>query len=298
MRVDALPVEVLGAVAALASAATWAVTSLLVRRLMPPYTAVGVGAIRSCAAGALMLGAILTWNGPGPLLAIPAGSLILLVVSIVAAICIGDTAFFESTRRLGLARGMSISTTYPLVAALLAAMFLGEALTARVAVGALLTLGGVLLIVARRAEPGGASADGYWLGVAGATVASVAWGVSAVALKPALRDVDIVTAQAVRLPIAGALLFATPWARGTMSHLRTERTGLRSLVVLSLLTAMSSVLFVAGLKHAGVAAGTVLSATAPMFAIPLGLVFLRERLSAAPIVGSAVTVAGIAVLQA
>ncbi len=292
-----LPVEMLGAAAALASAATWAVTSLLVRRLMPPYTAVGVGAIRSCAAGVLMLGVILIWNGPGPLLAIPSGSLILLIVSIVAAICIGDTAFFDSTRRLGLARGMSISTTYPLVAAVLATVFLGEALTVRVAIGALLILGGVLLIVARGAEPG-APTDGYWLGVAGAAIASVAWGVSAVALKPALRDVDIVTAQAVRLPIAGALLFATPWARGTLSHLRTERTGLRSLVALSLLTAMSSVLFVAGLKHAGVAAGTVLSATAPMFAIPLGLVFLRERPSAAPIVGSAVIVAGIAVLQA
>lgn len=295
---DAFPIEVLGAAAALASAATWAITSLLVRTLMPPYTAAGVGAIRSCAAGVLMLGAILVSNGPGPLLAIPSGSLTLLVVSIVAAICIGDTAFFESTRRLGLARGMSISTTYPLVAAVLAAVFLGEALTARAVVGALLTLGGVLLIVVRRAEPGAAAAEGYWLGVAEAVIASVAWGVSAVALKPALRDVDIVTAQAVRLPLAGALLFATPWARGTMRHLRTEGTGLASLVVLSLLTALSSVLFVTGLKHAGVAAGTVLSATAPMFAIPLGLVFLRERLSPAPIVGSAVAIAGIAVLQA
>ncbi len=290
-------IEVLGAAAALASAATWAITSLLVRTLMPPYTAVGVGAIRSCAAGVLILGMILARNGLGPLLAIPAGSLLLLVVSIVAAICVGDTAFFESTRRLGLARGMSIATTYPLVAAVLAAVCLGEALTVRMAVGALLTLGGVLLIVTRRAEPADQAADGYWRGVVGATVASLAWGVSAVALKPALRDVDIVTAQAVRLPIAGALLFATPWARGTMTNLRTARTGRRSLVVLSLLTAVSSVLYVAGLKHAGVAAGTVLSATAPMFAIPLGLVFLHERLSAGPIMGAVVTVAGIAVLQ-
>ncbi|MGH7388313.1 MAG: DMT family transporter [Candidatus Rokuibacteriota bacterium] len=295
---DGPSLQALGAAAALGSAATWAVTSLLVRRLMPPYTSVGVGAIRSCVGGALLLGTILLLHGPGPLLAIPSGSLALLVVSIVAAICVGDTAFFESTRRLGLARGMSISTTYPLVAAVLAAAFLDEPLTARVAIGALLTLSGVLLIVVRRPEPGLAPEDGWWLGVAGAVIASVAWGVSAVALKPALRDVDAVTAQAVRLPIAGALLFVTPWARGTVSRLRRERTGLRSLVVLGLLTSVSSVMFVVGLQHAGVAVGSALSATAPMFAIPLGLVFLRERLTAAPIVGSAVTIAGIAVLQA
>lgn len=293
---DVPSLQALGALAALGSAATWAVTSLLVRRLMPPYTSVGVGAIRSCVGGALLLGMILLLHGPAPLLAIPSGSLALLVVSIVAAICVGDTAFFESTRRLGLARGMSISTTYPLVAAVLAATLLDEPLTARVAIGALLTLAGVLLIVVRRHEPGIAR-DGWWLGVAGAVIASVAWGVSAVALKPALREVDAVTAQAVRLPIAGALLLATPWARGTVSRLRGERTGLRSLVVLGLLTSASSVMFVVGLKHAGVAVGSALAATAPMFAIPLGLVFLRERLTAAPLVGAAVTIAGIAVLQ-
>ena len=53
----------------------------------------------------------------------------------------------------------------------------------------------------------------------------------------------------------------------------------------------------AGIRHAGVAVATVLSATAPMFAIPLGLAFLGERLAAAAIVGSIVTVIGIAVLQ-
>lgn len=298
MSVDAFSLQALGAAAALGSAVTWAVTSLLVRRLMPPYTSVGVGAIRSCGGGVLLLGLILVMHGPSALLTISSGSLGLLVASIVAAVCIGDTAFFESTRRLGLARAMSISTTYPLVAAVLAMAILDEPLTTHVVIGALLTLAGVLLIVAQRSEPGATPADGWWLGVGGAVIASLAWGVSAVAIKPALREVDIVTAQAIRLPIAGVLLFATPWARGTLSQLTTERTGLRSLVVLSVLTCLSSIMYVAGLKYGGVAVGSALSATAPMFAIPLGLIFLRERLTAAPLAGSVVTVVGIAVLQA
>jgi drug/metabolite transporter (DMT)-like permease len=56
-------------------------------------------------------------------------------------------------------------------------------------------------------------------------------------------------------------------------------------------------LFVAGVRHAGVAVATVLSSTAPIFAIPLGLVFLNERVPAVAAVGAAVTVLGIALLQ-
>jgi drug/metabolite transporter (DMT)-like permease len=46
-----------------------------------------------------------------------------------------------------------------------------------------------------------------------------------------------------------------------------------------------------------VAVATVLSATAPMFAIPLGVVFLGERMTPAAVVGTVMAVAGIAVLQ-
>jgi drug/metabolite transporter (DMT)-like permease len=56
-------------------------------------------------------------------------------------------------------------------------------------------------------------------------------------------------------------------------------------------------MFVAGVKHAGVAVASVLSSTAPMFAIALAVVFLGERLTARALLGAAVTVAGIVVLQ-
>ena len=69
------------------------------------------------------------------------------------------------------------------------------------------------------------------------------------------------------------------------------------LAVISMLTAATSVMFVAGLKYAGVAAGTVLSSTSPLFAIALGLLFLREPLTPRAVLGSIITVLGIAVLQ-
>jgi drug/metabolite transporter (DMT)-like permease len=67
--------------------------------------------------------------------------------------------------------------------------------------------------------------------------------------------------------------------------------------VLSALTAVSSVMFVASVKYAGVTMASVLSSTAPLFAIPLGVVFLGERLPPAVVLGAIVTVAGIVVLR-
>jgi drug/metabolite transporter (DMT)-like permease len=138
----------------------------------------------------------------------------------------------------------------------------------------------------------------WWLGVGAATLAALAWAVSAVALKAPLREVDAVTAQAIRLPIAGLLLLATPWARGAVGRVRAgEPRVLTLMIVLSLLTVASSVMFTAAVKFTGVGVAVVLSSTAPMFAMPLGLLFLGERLTAAPVAGTLIAMAGIAVVQ-
>ena len=64
-----------------------------------------------------------------------------------------------------------------------------------------------------------------------------------------------------------------------------------------MVTAASSVLFVASLKYAGVAVGSVLSSTAPVFALPLGVMFLGERIATPTVLGVLLAVAGVVVLQ-
>ncbi|MBI4635875.1 MAG: DMT family transporter [Candidatus Rokubacteria bacterium] len=276
---------------------TWAITSLLVRTLIPVFNAASVNAIRSSLSGAFLLAWILLGGGLGQLVAVSPRAFGLLAVSILFAISIGDTVFFESTRSLGTARALTVAMTYPLIAAALAAMFFDEAITLQIVTGAVLTLGGLALIVLGKREetPG---EERWWLGVGAATVASIAWAISVVLMKAPLREMDAVTAQAIRLPVAAALLWATPWTwRAPRLLLATDRGVIGRVLALSALTALSSVMFVAGLKYAGVAVATVLSSTAPMFAMPLGFFVLGERLTARAIGGLIVTVIGIAVLQ-
>ena len=285
-----------GALCALGSAMSWSVTSLMVSALAPGIGTFTINAARTTLTAVLVVGWMLAAGGLEVILTLSVGSLALLAVSIVLAIAIGDTLFFESTQRLGLGRAMTISMSYPVVAASLAALLLGERLTAPIVVGGLLTLAGVVLIVMARVELPGEPRP--WRGVVEALLAAVAWGVSVVALRVPLDEIDPVSAQAVRLPVGALLLWVTPWAlRGLPGLLRGGWPLFGRLLALAALTAVSSVMYGASVKYAGVAVAAVLSSTAPLFAVPLGIVFLGERLPVLAMIGAAVTVAGIVVLR-
>lgn len=295
MNIISLPA--LGAVCALASAFTWAVTSLLVRTVSPPLSSVTVSAVRSLLGGGLLLTWVLATGGIGRLIAIGEKNFFLLAISIVVAIALGDVMFFESARFLGLARAMTVSMVYPLMSAGFAALFLGEPLSARVTAGAVVTLTGLAVIVrARNGER--VREEHLGRGLAAALVAAVAWAVSLLVLKPAVGSLDPITTQAVRLPLASLVLFATPWGWGAPRQVLTvDRSMLRRVALLGVITAMSSVLFVTSVKLADVAVAAVLSSTAPLFALPLGLIFLGERVTRTALVGTALAVGGVALIQ-
>ena len=295
--VDLLSLPALGALCALGSGLTWAVTSLLVRTVSPPLSSVTASAIRAILGGGVLLLWVLLTGGIGRLASMGETNFLLLVVSIVLAIAIGDVLFFESLRFIGLARAMTVSMVYPLMSAVMAAIFLGEPLTARMGVGSLVTLLGLALIVrARSGAP--PREERFALGLAAAIAAALAWAGSLLVLKPALGALDPVTAQAVRLPLAGVVLLATPWGWEAPRHVRAaDRATLWRVVLLGLLTAASSVLFVTGIKWTEVAVAAVLSSTAPLFALPLGLIFLGERVTGVAVAGTVITLAGLAILQ-
>jgi drug/metabolite transporter (DMT)-like permease len=202
--------ETIGALCALGSAVSWSVTSLMVRTLAPGIGTFTINAARTTLTAGIVVGWTLIGGGLERVLTLSATSLALLAVSIVLAVAIGDTIFFESTQRLGLGRAMTISMSYPVVAASLAALLLGEPLTAPIVLGGVLTLGGLALIVAARVEP--PREPRAWRGVVEASAAALAWGVSVVALRVPLDEIDPISAQAIRLPLGAVLLWVTPWA--------------------------------------------------------------------------------------
>jgi drug/metabolite transporter (DMT)-like permease len=119
-----------------------------------------------------------------------------------------------------------------------------------------------------------------------------------VLLKAPLRVASVVAAAAVRSPLGGIVLLLTPWTRGTWGTIRKSRPQeLLRLAMICWLSFGSALLYTGGIKHAGVAVGTVLSSTAPLFTIPLEILVLQRRPSVQTILGALITVIGIALMN-
>jgi drug/metabolite transporter (DMT)-like permease len=288
----------LGALAALGCALAWTLLSLVARNLASYFPAFSLNIIRMGIGSVFLVPFALATGDLGTLARVSPGAWAYLMVSVITAVGIGDTAFFESTKTLGLARAMTISTSYPLMASALALWLFDERITPAIAAGSLVTLGGLVLIVSERTPATHEALQGRGRGLALALVAALSWAVSAILMKPPLREVDPVTIQAVRLPLTTLALWATPWARGTARALWAHRRAVRGRVLaLGALTAISAVTFLTGLKYAGIALGTVLSSTSPLFALPIGLLAFGERVTWRAAAGAALCIAGIGLLS-
>ena len=294
---DALTGPVFGAACALASALSWAITSLLVRQLGNVCSMMTINAVRISLSGLVLLVISLGGTAREELAAMSAFTFLLVASSTVLAAGIGDSIFFECARVLGLGRAMTLAMIYPLMAAAFAAAFLGEPITLRSAAGAVTTLAGLGLIVTARSDAGGTH-EGQRRAVLLSFVVALTWAASAIIMKPAMRELSPLTAQGVRLPLVAAFLWLMPWSRAGLPRLLAAgRPVVAPLTVLTALTAISSMTWIAGLKYSDVVVATVLSSTSPMFALGLGAMFLGERLSPAAVLGALLTIAGIVVLD-
>jgi drug/metabolite transporter (DMT)-like permease len=283
----------------LLAALAWTLVSLVARDLTSQFPSLSLNIIRSAGASVLLVPLALLFGDLTSLPHVSGFAWVCLILSVLTALGIGDTAFFESTKSLGLARAMTISTAgYPLVASGLALWWYGERITLPLAVGSIVALGGLVLIVSESESTGPApdSTEGQRRGLWLAVVAALAWALSAALMKAPVREIDPLAIQAVRLPLSTLLLWATPWARGTARGLWAQRRVVgRRFAALSALTALSAVAFLAGLKYAGVTMGTVLSSASPLFALPIAFL-AGERVTWRAATGAALTVAGIAIL--
>jgi drug/metabolite transporter, DME family len=219
-------------------------------------------------------------------------SLAFMAVSVMTGLAFGDAIFFESVRRIGVSRAMPIAMAFPLISTLLAAAFLGEALTPAVMAGTVLVILGVVLVVTERSR--GASAEpadrgGYLL--AGAT--AVCWGLTAVLVRPSLRDMDVLTASAVRLPFASLLMLLVVRGRA-VSAVREFTPRLWVLILgAGVLSVGATLLFVTAISLAGAGKTASVSATSPLFAAPLAAIFLKEPLTLRLVLGTLVSAVGV-----
>lgn len=118
------------------------------------------GALLSTGAGvALTVGGTVTGRLDPAALAEPSVAIdVVLMATVSTVLAVG--AFFAGMRRIGATGASTVASVEPVFTVALAAMFLGESLTAVQALGGLVVLAGILLVQAPAGTPDSLSSDG------------------------------------------------------------------------------------------------------------------------------------------
>jgi len=138
----------LGEIAALVSALLWAVASVIYARLGTWLSPLVLNLLKGIVAIAL-LGVTLLIRQES-LSTVDRGTIVLLSLSGVLGIGLGDTFYFETLNRLGARRSLLLESLAPTLAALLALIFLRETLSWWNWLGIGLTIAGVIWVINER----------------------------------------------------------------------------------------------------------------------------------------------------
>lgn len=259
----------IGAAAGLGAALCWTIASQIWRSLPTSLDAARLNLIKNLLASALLLPLALatSWR-------VDASSALLLAVSGVVGIAMGDTLFFAALRRLGTRRALTLDAGGPAVTTLAGVSLLGEIprLGQWLGVGLI----SVAITLVARERPGRCSISPLPLDVQGVVlgIAALLCGSSgAILARLALRSGEAAPLQAATLRLVAASLAMLPLLRGMPMPGRRPLPARRRWpwMLLATLLGTSLGILLQQTALAGLPGGmaVALLATAPVLAIPL-----------------------------
>ncbi len=285
----------IGMMAALGSAISWALGSVLFRRLgdhLQPVALTFAKGVLSI----LLLGIALLIAGVEP---IGGRDLMLLVVSGLLGIAVGDTLFFRALNALGAHSVVILFTLGQVLTVILAVIFLGEEPSPLDWSGIILIIGGVTAILWNRAtdETGGETRIS---GIVYGLLSVTAMAISIIIAKEALEGTSPTQATFIRMfsGTIGIFLFGhiTSQLTDGLQPLKNPQVMGLFLISVAVITFGGFWLSLVAIAHVDVAIANTLGATEPLFVLPLAAWYLKERISLLVILASLTTLAGIALI--
>jgi drug/metabolite transporter (DMT)-like permease len=289
------PDVILGTSLGFLAAAMWAISVVVYRSLSDEIRPLAIGSIKMWVAFGLMaLLVILPWRPNA--FSVPAESIIYLAVSVSIGAVAGDTILFMSQERIGVSYAFPIAMSFPVLTYILAILFLDDEASPIRFFGTIIAVVGLILISReqnkRTDEEGNSHFD--FIGIGMALFTMICYSFGTVLLDIGVTGVDPIDANFVRILFGSAEFIPIYIIASQMGMPKPTRRATKLVAIAGFFgMALGSVLYVAMVKYIGAAMGSVIGSTSPLFAVPVSMVFLKERPSKMALVGILVAISGV-----
>ncbi|MFN3727549.1 MAG: DMT family transporter [Allosphingosinicella sp.] len=221
---------------------------------------------------------------------------ILIVVVGLGATSMGFLGMFHAAEFIAPGLATVIANVQPIIAALLAGVFLGERLDAIGKIGLVVGLAGIAVI----AWPGPAAdyVEGYSLGIAYVVLAAIGVAVGNIAMKRLTGQADPIMAMGFQLLIGAAPLALLSVQSEDVTLLKWSTEFVLILAALSILgSSLAFWLWFEALERVDLNRANAFTFLVPIFGLMIGAAFFGERLETVQVGGAVLVLTGILLVQ-
>ena len=286
--------RILGITAALASSASWALGSILFKRLGETLSPLAMTLAKGTVS-IILIGVVLCFTGLSEVTLEP---LLLLAASGILGIAIADSLFFEALQDLGPHALAVLMMLGMVITPIMAVLFLGESPTRLAWAGIVLVVAGIGIVLHAKfaGDEERSSVRGAILG----TLSVICMAVSMIIAKKGLASISAMQATFIRMVAGtvGMLLCGILMGRLGKWMLPFREPRLLGLFVVSVcvVTFGGFWLSLVAIKYVDVSIAYTLNSTEPLFILPLAVLILKEKVTLRTLLGTVVALAGIACL--
>ena len=291
---------VLGEVAALGTATCWAFGTILFTRAAHRIGAFTLNLTRITLALCILSLILLATRGTSWAPEAQSRNILLLALSGICGLTLGDWAYFRAFIYIGPRLTTIFMTLAPVFSAIIALPLLGERLVFGALLGMGLTLGGVMFVLldCRNANvPHGHRIRGATLAILGSLGQAVGLNLSKLGMGTVI---DPLPATALRMAAGAAGIWVLALATrrvGGVSKLARDRVARWATIGATLLGPVTGIwLSLVAVRHTETGIAATLMATTPILILPLLAFVEKERVSTRAIVGTFLSVMGVALL--
>ena len=298
-----------GEAKALLAAFIWALTIIVLTSQTRRIGAISLNVVRGIFGGLFLLAILPFTSAGGELRDMSAATAVAMVGSGILVFCIGDSLYFLALPILGASIAVPLAESgYPLITFLMASLWLGETFSLAFLVGSGFVVIGIILLSGGGErprptdEPYVAAGDAppgrrlrWRVGIPLVAGVAITWAIGTVWFKAGSGNLGPLSASVLRITPAVILLapLANRLPRGLELRSYSVADFIGSAFTGIFGVGVAGLLHVAAIQEIGAARTSILTATIPLFTLPLAIVFLHERVTPRVVLGTVTCVLGL-----